>query len=381
MLGCVRNQIADEPISDRLIQELSNLSDDRFLKLVRRHRVTPLVCASLVGLRDTGVTVPIIDQLARRQLSIARKNQRLVQELCQIVTLLKDQKIQVWPFKGPVLAKDVYGGLHRRQFIDLDLLITPDDLVPTLEVLQSLGYRNADAAVENLSGKRLRQFLRRFKSHTVIHPGGRSSVDVHWRLSEDAGLFSLPFEELIASPTTCHVGGIDFPTMPADVAVQYLAFHACKHGCTRLSWLCDFAMAARKIRPEDWNSTLQELPQQSSRMVAAALMMLENLSLTAPLDQHIDQFETWRSTLEVPVSMMMDALYSDDEKYINGTNVGLLRWKLSGNFRYFVDSLFRAVLPKQDDLAEAGILKPHLSRWNHLASVVSGCGRRPPEDL
>ena len=327
------------------------------------------------------MTVPIIDQLARRQLSIARKNQRLVQELCQIVTLLKDQKIQVWPFKGPVLAKDVYGGLHRRQFIDLDLLITPDDLVPTLEVLQSLGYRNADAAVENLSGKRLRQFLRRFKSHTVIHPGGRSSVDVHWRLSEDAGLFSLPFEELIASPTTCHVGGIDFPTMPADVAVQYLAFHACKHGCTRLSWLCDFAMAARKIRPEDWNSTLQELPQQSSRMVAAALMMLENLSLTAPLDQHIDQFETWRSTLEVPVSMMMDALYSDDEKYINGTNVGLLRWKLSGNFRYFVDSLFRAVLPKQDDLAEAGILKPHLSRWNHLASVVSGCGRRPPEDL
>lgn len=381
MLACACNQITDELISDRLIQEIPRLNVDRFLKLVRRHRVTPLVCSSLVGLRDAGVPVPIMEPLAKRQLTIARKNMRLAEELGQIAKLLHDQGIPVWPFKGPILAVDVCGGLHRRQFIDLDLLIRPGDLVPTLEVLQSLGYRNADAAVENLSGKRLRQFLKRFKSHTVIHPGGRSSVDIHWRLSEDAGLFSRSFEELISSDSSCRVGGVHFPTMPANVAVQYLAFHACKHGCTRLSWLCDFALAARKIDPHDWNSMLRELPQQTVRMIAAALIMIENLSLIGPIDQHVDQFEAWRHRLKFPTAMMMSALYSDDEKAINGANVGLLRWKLSGNIRYFVDSLFRAVLPKQDDLAKAGVLKPHLSRWNHLAKLASrgSKSRQPPK--
>lgn len=90
--------------------------------------------------------------------------------------------------------------------------------------------------------------------------------------------------------------------------------------------------AEKKIEAGHWSQLLDESPPQTARMIVAALIMLENLSLAASLDGIIADDSAWRRTLNFSTSMMMRALYSDDEKAINGANVGLLRWKLSGKY-------------------------------------------------
>ena len=380
MLDCVREHITGSSCAQGRQNLISGIDWGCFLKLVQRHRVVPHVCAALINSSPSDMPNSVVKRLSKLQLTIARKNMRLVGELRQILSDLGEQDVQAIPFKGPILAIDLYGGLYRRQFIDLDLLIRPEDLAPTLAVLQRRGYTHANRAVENLSGDRLKQFLKRFKSHTVLDSKSTYSIDVHWRLSEDATLFAIPYDELFTTDSHCDIGGTIVPTMSTEQAVPYHAFHACKHGCTRLSWLCDFAHYAKRIPDDGWNQLLDSQPRQTARMVVAAMMMLENLSLTDSLDDRIDGMDGWRRKLGHATAMMMRALCSDNERAINGTNVGLLRWKLSGNPRYFVDGLFRAVLPKQDDLVEAGLLKPHFSRWNYLikrgAKVITG---RPPE--
>lgn len=380
MLNCVREHISGSSCAQERQNLVAGIDWGRFLKIAQQHRVVPHVCATLITTSSSDMPDSVVKRLSKLQLGIARKNMRLTGELRQILSDLSDQNVQAIPFKGPILAIDLYGGLHRRQFIDLDLLIRPEDLVPTLAVLQRRRYTHANRAVENLSGDRLKQFLKRFKSHTVLDSKRTYSIDVHWRLSEDATLFAIPYDELFTTDSHCDIGGTIVPTMTTEQAVPYHAFHACKHGCTRLSWLCDFAHYAKRIPDDGWNQLLDSQPRQTARMVVAALMMLQNLSLIDALDDRIDNMTVWRRKLGYATAMMMRALCSEDDRAINGANVGLLRWKLSGNPRYFVDSLFRAVLPKQDDLVESGLLKPHFSRWSYLikrgTKVVT---RRPPE--
>ena len=116
-------------------------------------------------------------------------------------------------------------------------------------------------------------------------------------------------------------------------------------------------------------------------MVVAAMIMLESLSLTGPLDDRIRDMVTWRRKLRSVTSMMLRALVAEDGRTIHGANVGLLRWRLSGNLQFFVDSILRAFLPKQDDFVERGLLRPHLSRWNYLVNrgVKSISEQKPPE--
>jgi len=85
--------------------------------------------------------------------------------------------------------------------------VKPDSLLDALRALKKLGYRNTESAIENLSGRRLAKFLRRFKSHTLRHSSRTFTVDLHWPLSEDATLYSVPFDELLAVDSSCASGG------------------------------------------------------------------------------------------------------------------------------------------------------------------------------
>lgn len=195
-----------------------------------------------------------------------------------------------------------------------------------------------------------------------------TGVEQKLGLTKDVALYSVPFDELQSAGASCTIGGEVVKTMSPCRALEYLAFHACKHGWMRLSWLCDVAQTARRIPDEDWNSMFDGQRPAVARMIVAAMLMLESLALTDSLDQRIPDITTWRRKLDHPVSMMQRALLAEKGRSIHGANVGLLRWKLSGNLQFFMDSVLRMVMPKQYDLVEPGIMGPHLSRWNYLAN-------------
>lgn len=70
----------------------------------------------------------------------SRANRALFDELARLLDALAKNGVEAIPFKGPLLAIQVFGDLGLREFRDLDFLIRDEDLEKTIAILKHLGY-------------------------------------------------------------------------------------------------------------------------------------------------------------------------------------------------------------------------------------------------
>src|SRR5215469_14945768 len=95
----------------------SSIDWQRVLRLAEHHGVGPLVCQSSPGMRDV-VPQPILDELRQRYEENARRNLVFVAELFRVLDCLEVHGIEAIPYKGPVLAEEMYGDFALREFSD-----------------------------------------------------------------------------------------------------------------------------------------------------------------------------------------------------------------------------------------------------------------------
>ncbi|MCA9049853.1 MAG: nucleotidyltransferase family protein, partial [Planctomycetaceae bacterium] len=262
---------------------------------------------------------------------------------------------------------------------DLDVVIHPKDLLRALTCLQELGYHVDHPPIHQLRGVRLQQLVRRFHEHSLfaVRGGTPVKVDLHWRLSDDNDYFPTDFDALLTSSASCVIGGRNVRTLSSVSQLTYLAFHAGGHQCHRLSWLFDFAVAADRIADQEWNSLLTPMSPTIRRMVICVLLTLESLSLTKPLDHRIDNVDQWRAALQPAVQAMIRCMTDDPGELLGGAwNVGQWRYRLTGRFRPWFNSMVKAVLPGPQDLLQPGLLSPYVSRWRYIVhkSMASAVG-------
>src|SRR3989442_1417775 len=149
---CTRSETStrarDSPLRSRLSQlnkagRLQNarrgeLDWERLARLADRHGVLPQVysalaqageapCAALSGLR------PMYERSVHQALWLTR-------ELLRIIECFESHSIRALAHKGPALAQILYGNVTSRQFADLDILVSPDDLPKVRACLAELGY-------------------------------------------------------------------------------------------------------------------------------------------------------------------------------------------------------------------------------------------------
>src|SRR5438093_13137513 len=60
--------------------------------------------------------------------------------MLRIIDCFDSHDIRSLPYKGPTLAQILYGNVTSRQFADLDILVSPDDLPKVRACLAELGY-------------------------------------------------------------------------------------------------------------------------------------------------------------------------------------------------------------------------------------------------
>ena len=109
--------------------------------LASYHSVQPLLYTRLTELSPGVVPEHVLAQLAVEFRRNTARNLYLTGELIRILKVFADEGIPVLPFKGPLLAQQAYGNLGLRVFLDLDLLIHPDDAGRVLGLLAVRGYR------------------------------------------------------------------------------------------------------------------------------------------------------------------------------------------------------------------------------------------------
>jgi hypothetical protein len=93
----------------------------------------------------------------------------------RITDMLADVGIRSTPLKGPLLAEAIYNDPGRRLSSDIDLLVAPEQLQASVEVVRGLGYSTPTDYVEHDGLPRLH--------FTLVHERGElPPVELHWRV-------------------------------------------------------------------------------------------------------------------------------------------------------------------------------------------------------
>jgi Uncharacterised nucleotidyltransferase len=206
----------------------------------------------------------------------------LTGELTKLFMLLEKQSIATVPYKGPVLAAAVYGDVSLRQYLDLDLVLQQEDILPAKRLLIEQGYQLKEpmTIAEELA------FLRSKTEHnfTLVHYEKKIVVELHWRITPRFTSLIEPkhfWQDLQPS----QLGGANFLNLSLENWLPILCVHGSRHRWERLTWLCDIAEIMR-LRPElDWDAVIARSQLLVCRRMLYLGVLLAHDLLDAPLPE------------------------------------------------------------------------------------------------
>jgi len=309
LLACARTQL--RPIDVERIATCGHAPLDWqvFQQLVFRHRVAPLVWQSL-GCIDS-LTIPHDTQEALRE-EVDRNTLYALMQAEELVGLLQrfeNAGIRVMPLKGPVLAMQAYGNLGLRHAGDIDLLINPTSVWDADRILTESGYVQTVPGFP-LRGGQIKAFMTMRKDFTYTHLERGFDIELHWRWSQNAHLFPVPFDDVWAQREGIKLGGSCVAAMPPEEVVLYLCAHGAHTGWFRLKWLCDLPGLICRLDMPQLVSRAHDLGM--SRMLGQGLVLAHRW-LDMPLS---DARTAWRNeepTVQYLVRFAERALMADEQ--------------------------------------------------------------------
>lgn len=176
--------------------------------------------------------------------------------------MLRLSNIQAIRFKGPLLALAAYGSLHRRQFADLDLMVSEACLEKAAAVLRQQGFRPwRDFGCER----------------ALIHRQDGYALDLHRSVVPDVYPFGLSFSTLWARGRDVGMGNHTLRTLCDNDAFLVAVAQVGRDlftGRLRLGKLSDLAMMMRKQGAGD-RARIHALGAQQgmSRMIETVVVL------------------------------------------------------------------------------------------------------------
>jgi hypothetical protein len=264
VIACAQTKLGPSAVEE-ITEILSGPLDwTRIFKIAYRNAATPLLCRNLLSTFAGALRVEVYNDLSSTYHQHVRGNMRATSKLLTVIEEFRASHISILPLKGPLLAFQAYGEVSLRQFVDLDVLIRPDDLGASIEVLKRCGYSPVTSATWlqktswNISDKKDIVFLSDDES---------PPLELHWKLS--GSHFSLPIEQerLWARAATTVIGGRQIQTLSFNDLVVYLCLHGSRHGWERLGWISDINELIESNDEIDWEMLRKEADRLGCRNV------------------------------------------------------------------------------------------------------------------
>jgi len=161
---------------------------------------------------------------------------RLETLLRAAVIALTDAGIASAVFKGPALAHCYYENPAQRTYVDIDLLISVENLIEANQALRSAGLKPID--------NRLDKAVRSGYGEVTYHGPNNTTLDLHWHPMREPAVrrsFNWPTSDLLKRTTTAEVADIELSILDPEDMLIAVATHACYDGAYRLGWFVDVA--------------------------------------------------------------------------------------------------------------------------------------------
>ena len=166
-----------------------------FLRLARELGVEGLVLNALkTSLPGGSLPADMARDLNSRLEQLRRQALLWDLERDRVLHVLARRGITPLLLKGSALRELVYDDATERSMGDLDLLVTPEEIEPSMAALRDAGYVSKSA--ELLDAYRLRHF-----HHLLTHPRG-FIVELHWALTEPGSRVPLDERQFFARAST-----------------------------------------------------------------------------------------------------------------------------------------------------------------------------------
>ena len=198
------------------------------------HRVLPLVYRNLKENVPADVPSSILSRLHDAYLRNAARNLKFGVRLQEVCRFLGDRGIEAVPFKGPVLAQEVFGDVALRQFSDLDVLVPKNAAWRAVQVLVGAGF----TPEITLSASQFRWYALRNKSLSFGAPEHGVPLDLHWDLSGDYTAAAMTYDALKPGFRRVELLGAPLVTLGDQDLLIYLCLHATMESWSRLDHVC-----------------------------------------------------------------------------------------------------------------------------------------------
>ncbi|AEH38935.1 nucleotidyltransferase domain-containing protein [Halopiger xanaduensis] len=289
VVRCVRT--AFEPDTDAVAIPEDALNWDEVITITGKHGVSYLVLDALRT--QDGVPPEAFEKLKAQAQRRSHRNLQMVQELVEVVRSFRNRGIRAIPYKGPVIAERAYGDIGRRDFGDLDLLVSRDALPKAKAALYERGYQ----PWYELTDAQEWVYDRVSRDYPLKHPSTATEIELHWQIVDRYFPTRLNFETVWSRRESLSIADSELPVLSPEDRLLMLCVHGTRHRWERLQWICDVA-AYLRTRSFDWETLDRRArSHRCERMVYLGLATAAGL-LDAPLPDDVRQ--KIRSDPEIP---------------------------------------------------------------------------------
>jgi hypothetical protein len=251
----------------------------RFRSLAAGHRMLALVN---LHLRDEPGAVPLseLEWLREQAQTNARIVLLLTGELLRVLEMLREAGVPAVPYKGPVLAMQLYGDLALRPAGDLDILVRKADVPRARELLMADGYTDRYGLTSpNVAFRLAHRYCEDF-----LGPHG-IRLDLHWAFTNGDVPFPLTLEELTPRLETIRLGDEEVPAFSREDLLLILCVHGAKHRWDRLEWICGVSELLDAPTPLDWDQVLGRAARlRSVRTLLLGVLLAHDLLEASVVD-------------------------------------------------------------------------------------------------
>jgi len=244
---------------DRTLVE--DIDWDALLIHARHHSLMPLLAHRLL---EAGVSLPssIRARLRTEFQSNLLRNFGLMEEIKRILAAWEAAGIEVIPYKGPVMAEQLWGSFALRECSDLDFLVRREDVERAGLILADLGYNAVSPIAKSLRPA----LLRNASEEQFRHSSTNILLELQWAPAPRTMAVSYDERQLWRNSTKAIVAGRTVTAPSPEELLGLLVIHGWKHNWAKLIWIADVA-ALIHLNNIDWEQVFHSASRNGWRRI------------------------------------------------------------------------------------------------------------------
>lgn len=261
----------------RVMRAAAQVEDwDAVLRLATRHRVLPFVFRHLDDNGGGGVSSSTLALLRGATLEVAANALASARELQRLLAAFDAAGVRALPYKGPALALVAYGDIGVRDFVDLDFVVSPDDLDRARDALVAIGYRQREGMSRAQEGA-----IYGGQGHFPYMCAGRLA-ELHWRFAATRFPWNPSLDAILARAGRAALAGTEIIVPSHQDHVLLLALHGTRHLWAELEWVAAITGLLRSAHV-DAASLLSEASASGGRRALLVGLEVARRVLDAPV--------------------------------------------------------------------------------------------------